>query len=263
MFTDINQRRIPKRRDWFNNSYVFYFLILALFLIVRFFPISKDIIPFDLIWFIILGGFFISIGLNLYEWKFWHIKWRNFASNMGLLYESYEPKQAFMFKWPRISGIYHGNPILIERFTRGHGRSTRNYTLINISLRDSISEVMEISSRSWTSGIRRSISREKSELHYIKLGDELFDKRLEVKNSSDPLVRNVLAAYNIRQGLIEIAPQAKDMKIIIEGRELHYEERSNIMDKDYLVAVVNTLIEIAGYVERYGTKVRMDNSNEG
>lgn len=252
MITDLIQRRVSKRRDRFNPIYLLYILIFVPALLDLFFPEIDGFLGGDLYLFYVILIFGFSLGISFFQWRAWHNRWRNFATDMGLTYQSYKSKQAFLFQWPRIEGTYQGHSLVIERFTKGSGRYKKIYTLIHMSLRDPLSETVEIVPKSLSSGIRRSMAGKDAGLEYVQVGDEVFDRKLEVKSSSAQFVRNVLSSHNTKQGILEIRSQTRDLKIRVQGQELYYQERSNIMDMNYLLDVLNTLVDFLGYIDRYG-----------
>ena len=252
MITDLVQRKVSKRRDRFNPAYLLYFFIFAPLILGEFFPevvgyIGEDVYIW-ILFFIILA---LSLGINFFQWRAWHNRWREFAHNMGLQYHSYKSKQAFIFQWPRIDGVYQGHPLRIERFTKGSGRYKKIYTMIVLGFQESVADSLTITSKRWSSGLRRSLARKDDGLEYVELGDELFDRKLEIRASSAQFAQNVLAAHNVKQGLREIQQQTRDLIIRTQGNELYFQERSNIMDMEYLSDLISTLSELMGYIERY------------
>jgi hypothetical protein len=253
MITDLVQRRISKRKDRFNPAYLLYLFIFVPLLLGVFFPQVDVYLGEDVyLWILIIIILVLSLGINAFQWRAWHNRWREFAAQMGLQYQSYKSKQAFLFQWPRIDGTYHGNALQIERFTKGSGRYKKIYTSISMHFRDPVSNSLVVIPKRLTSGLRRSLARDNADLEFIEIGDELFDRKVEVKASSMQFARDVLSSHQIQQGLVEIRGQTRDLEIQVKGTELNYQERSNIMDLQYLTDVLNFLAEFMGYIERSG-----------
>jgi len=252
MITDLVQRRVPKRKDRFNLSYIFYGIVLVLPFLDIFFP-SFGLLAGDLAFITyILIIMIVSLGVSIFQWRAWHITWRKFAADLGLTCLTYKPKGFTILQWPRIEGIFHGNSLSIKRFTKGSGRYKKIYTSIWIGLREPISESLEITPRRWSSGIKMSLVQRNSEFQYVEVNDDVVDRKLIIKSTAEHFARNSISAQGLKQGLVEIAPQARNMLISIRGKELKYQERSNIMDRDYLLSLLDVLTELAGYAERYG-----------
>jgi hypothetical protein len=144
----------------------------------------------------------LSLGINYLQWRAWHNRWREFALNLGLQYERYKSKRALIFQWARIQGTYQGYALRIGRFTKGSGRYKKIYTMIALGVQNPVSESMKILPKRWSSGLRHSLTRKDDGLENVELGDELFDRKFEVKASSAQFAQNVLAALNIKQGLL-------------------------------------------------------------
>jgi hypothetical protein len=253
MITDLVQRKISKRRDRFNPAYLLYLFIFAPLLLGVFFPEVDRYLGEDIyLWILIIVILILSLGINYIQWQAWHNRWREFAAKMGLQFQSYKSKQAFIFQWPRIDGTYKGYSLQIERFTKGSGRYKKIYTSIVMNFREPVSGSLTIIPKRLSSGLRRSLGRGNADLEFVELGDELFDRKVEVKASSSQFARQVLSSHHIQQGLLEIRGQTRDLRIQAQGTELYYQERSNIMDMDYLTDVIITLAELMGYIERSG-----------
>lgn len=253
MVTDLIQRRIPKRKDRFDLVYGIWIIVLALPILDLLLP-NIHLISGEDSWFIF---YFVLVmlallGVNLYKWRTWHNTWGDFASEMGLSCVGYKPNQFSFLEWPRIEGSYQGYDLLIKRFTRGSGKYKKIYTSVNIDLRNQVSESLGIMPRKWTLGIRKWLPLANNAALDVHLGDDLFDRKFVLTSSAEHFARNVLSSYGLKQGLVEIKRQAKDFKLDVQGSGIYYQEQSSILDKDYLSALINTFIELAGYVERYG-----------
>jgi len=251
MISDSSERRIPRRRDRFILVLLKMIFIVIVFS-VPFLGIEIPIIMEYVSRFYIFVILLLVFGANLFLFLSWQYSWRVFAEDKGLVYETPKTKKTLLFHWPRITGVYQGYPVQMERFTRGTGKYKKIYTAITFILNDSFEEGLEISPNSWLFAAKRSMVKGDGELQYMSLNDDVFDKKLEIKSTDEQFARSVLSSNTIRQELREIRSQASDIKIKIEGRKLYYHERSNIIDRAYLSTVFNTLRELVRSVERYG-----------
>lgn len=251
MITDLEQRRIPKRRDRFNLELVIVGTSIAILFVIWFYP--EKIYP-------IFGGFFngfiiILLGLSilggLYQLLSWRTAWEHIAEQSDLTYELYKPKQSLIWRWPRISGIYKGRAMRMERFMRGSGKYAKNFTQISIGLNGDPNNWLEITPKNRSSRLRKTLSFKKKQLEVFPIDDEIFDNKLEVRSQPDDFARMMLASLNLRQALLELRAQAPNLKLAAQADVIYYHEQSTIKDAEYLQAVLDLLVEFAGYVERY------------
>ena len=247
---DFTQRRIPKRKDRINLIWIVSAAAAA-------FPLAGLLIPrigrllFDqLLTYYIVGILILFLGVSAYQWWAWGNSWRNFAAENGLFCGMERPHGLALIQWPVIEGTFQGYQIRVERFTRGSGRYKKIYTAIQVALRESASNAMEINKTTWRTGLKNIFSQ--SNLQTIQLDNMELDRKLRVRSNSSTFARSVLASFDVQQRLVEIGAQAPEMSITVQGQELKFSERSSITDGDYLYALLQTLASCAAYVERHG-----------
>jgi len=253
----LSQRRVPRRKDRLIAPIlsVLYIPIIfgVAFLVVKI-PLG-DIIPSEYVsWFYLAIVVLVIFALNFGQHKAWQHVWQVFSEENGLKYETEKPalKALTLFHWPRITGVFQGFPITIYHFTQGSGKYKKIYTAITLAFNSHLEDGLEISSKGWLSGVKNLIAKNDSGYQNVSLDDEALERKIVVKSTQDRFARSVLSAYSIKQGLLEIESQSPDIKIIIKDKSIYYQERSNIMDRGYMLAVINVLREIASSVERYG-----------
>jgi len=164
-------------------------------------------------------------------------------------FQLYKSKGIQIFKWPRITGIYNGRQMKMERVSMGLGRREEIFTTIICTLKKVTTEIVIITPQSWHLSSKMN-DHHYSNLELTRLGNEKLDKLLRIKSSRDQIVGEIFPSQSLKGGLQELLSQAPDMEIVIQGSELYYRERSNIMDKEYFVALSGFLGEIANCFER-------------
>ena len=250
MITDFPKIRIPRRKDRFFQilgsapKYLYQLPVFLFFVLIILGEINEI-----LVWTIISIVVFSISGIVFSERKIWQKKWSDLAKEIGLEFQLYKSERIQIYKWPRIRGIYQGRQIKMERYLFGRGRREEILTTIICNLNKVAKEIVIITPKSW------HISSKMNDHHYsdlilTRLGDKKLDDLLRIKSSNDQYVGEILSSQSIKKGLQELISQAPDMEIVIQGRDLYYHERSNIMDKEYFVALFAFLGEIANCVER-------------
>lgn len=250
MIPDFPKVRIPGRKDRFFQilgsapKYLYQLPVFLFFVLIILGEIHEI-----LVWTILLMLVIIISGIVFSERKIWQKKWRDFAEETGLEFQLYRSERIQIYKWPRITGIYQGRRMKMERYLFGRGRREEILTTIIFNLKKIAKEIMIITPKSWHSSSKMN-DHHYSDLVLTRLGDKKLDDLLRIKSSSDQFVGEILSSQSIKRGLQELISQAPDMEIVIQGRDLYYHERSNIMDKEYFVALSTFLGEIANCVER-------------
>ena len=254
MITPLAERRIPKRKDRFNTTIVLSLLYLLVFTFpfwIGLIPGMEPIIIDRIALYIVVVFLLLGIGSNLFIWWRWRTKWEEIAAPLGLTVESYRPSTMSIFPWYRISGVYRGYPITIERFTRGSGRRRKIFTSISLALDESSGERLLLKSQSFFHKFSSVFQQQDPNLQEITLGYEEIDKHIRILSTSEYYAKSSLASHSIQQGLIELVPQAPDMQIDILSKGVHYQERTPITDDEYMLAVITLLADLTDYARRY------------
>ena len=178
--------------------------------------------------FIILSGF-ISLGVRWIQSRTWDA----FADEMG-----FQTEQKNWFSIPKIHGTYRGHRITMADSTEKTGRNTVHFTNFILDLNTSSQSSFTIQKRSLT-----HFNRELT-------NDAGVDKKLTVKISSKKLLQQMLKTRRVRQGLLELGERARTRALFLNGKTLHYKERGQISDREYIQAVLNYLIELAKLIQR-------------
>ena len=249
MITDFSIERIPRRKDRFfqifgsTPKYLYQLPTFLIFVFISFGEVNEM-----LVWTILLVVIVIS-GIEFSERKIWQSKWSNFAKGNGLKFQLYKSERFQIFKWPRVMGIYQGRQMKMERYLFGAGRRAEIFTTITFKLNNAANTKMIITPKSWHESSKMN-DHHYSALVLTRLGDEKLDSLLRIKSSNDQYVGEILTSQSLRKGLQELISQVPDMEIVIQDKYLIYRERSNIMDKEYFVALSAFLGEIANRVDR-------------
>lgn len=250
MITELPKKRIPERTDRFFQilegvpKHLYQLPGLLIFVIV----IIGEVYDI-LIWVILFVIVLVISGMIFSERIIWQKKWREFAKETNLEFQLYKSKRIQIFNWPRITGIYKGRQMKMERVSLGLGRREEIFTTIICTLKKVTTEIVIITPQSWHLSSKMN-NHHYSDLELTRLGNEKLDKLLRIKSSRDEIVGELFPSKSMKIGLQELLSQAPDMEIVIQGRELNYRERSNIMDIEYFVALSGFLGEIANYFER-------------
>jgi hypothetical protein len=250
MITDFPKIRISRRKDRFFQilgsapKYLYQLPVFLFFVLIILGEINEI-----LVWTIILIVVIVISGIVFSERKIWQKKWSAFAKETGLEFQLYKSEKFQIYRWPRISGIYQGRQMKMERYLFGIGRREEIFTTIICNLKMVAKEIMIITPKSWHMSSQMN-DHHYSELELTRPGDKKLDNLFRIKSSNDQYVGELLSSQSLKKGLQELITQAPDMEIVIQGRDLYYRERSNIMDKEYFVALSAFLGEIANCVER-------------
>ena len=249
MIENMIQRKVPKRKNDLSflrfMPVVFVLLLFGTVFIFESIGVQSE--------YLFIGFFLIfiplAIGISIVETKAWRDSWREFADGSGFTYEEY--KQSFS-KWARVKGVYRGYSFIVEKFVRGSGKYQKSYTSLKVVLSDKPEGALEISARSFFSGLKKVFNGSRKKLQYIELGDVELDGKLLVKSTSEQFARRKLSSQGIRQGILDIRSQTSSMNLKIMDGEVYYHELSVIVDNEYLLAVLNVLVELAESMKRYG-----------
>ncbi len=237
MFSDDNNRRIPKRKRFsqivFAFIVLFIFIIFAVFFISMYLPTRTGSNLFVILFIFIV--FALSIGWNVYNYQTWKKSWEELAQNSGLTLQ----------KGMVVGGNYRGHPLKLDTFTRGFGRNKRHYTRIHVMLLDPLNGSLEFQKAGLWNKLRKGLGSSSPEAAYVEMGDEAFDRHLLIKSTPPSLAARTLSSFTLRQGLTEAAEQAYEFSIEINETALLYSERNRIRDIEYLRALLDLLVELA------------------
>jgi hypothetical protein len=252
MINSFSERRIPKRKDHFNLLILLYGILVVLPLGIIFIPgffryVEEYLSILFVFYFLVVG-----LGSTMYSWWRWRSKWEETANLLNLTYDTYKPHGLTLLPWPRISGSLRGCQVKVERFTKGSGRYKKIYTSIVLNFAEPLKEQIALSPRGLMSNIGEMFKGQNQELPEISTGNDDFDPAWLIKATSDYFAKSVFSSHAIRQGLLELKPQARDLSITIVARQLYFHERSSMTDPEYLAAVTNLLLDMADYARRYG-----------
>lgn len=248
MIDNMVQRKVPKRKNAFAVlkfiPVLMVFVVVGVLFFFDYIGIQENYV-FIIFLLIVIP---ISLGVSFLETKNWKNTWRAFAERSGFTYEEY---QQALSKWARVKGSYRGHPFMVEKFVRGSGKYKKAYTSIKIALREKPAGALEISAHSLFSGLAKAVYSSKNNLQYVELNDVELDSELVIKSTSEQFARNALSSMGVRQGLTDIRSQTPSMQLKLDGGELYYHELSVIVDGEYLMAVLNFLIELVESAGRY------------
>lgn len=250
MFTSDLSRRIPKKT--IAARYIFS-LGMIVFLIIIFFS-SVYIQSFDssgLFFLLTLGFLGIALGFAWYDHAALKNKWKELTQQLGLTY-SEERKGASLISLPVIKGTYKAHPVKFDTFVRGHGKYRRYYTEIQVLLTTPlITQGLKIERATWFNRIGKAVgSKTSNGRTVVETIDPELNRRVIIQSRPETFASQVLASASLQQGLEELAQQAWEMSLTIEQNALWYFERERIRDTEYLQAVLDLLVELAGQAER-------------
>ena len=259
MITSLADRRIPKRKDRYTSVIALTLISLVILTFPfwgRFLPGVDEFVVNQIATYLIIVFFIIGMGTNVYVWWRLQSKWEALATQIGLNVESYKPNSLTFLPWPRIIGLYRGHQLKVERFTKYSGRRRKTHTSISLQFEESSQEQLFITPRGFLPRLGDIFKMQDVKLHDVIFGYDEFDRSLAVRSTSDYFAKSVLVSQGIRQGLIELKPQAPDMQLAILSKDVHYQERTSITDTEYMLAVINLLVDITDYAKRYRQQLR-------
>lgn len=238
MFNRDYERVIPRQRINIGNLITQGLLLLFVILFAAQLILGENQLEwlgsFETTVIVLFAVFFVITGLVslVVRWN-QRRRWQSFAEAMG-----FQTEQKTSFSIPKIRGTYRGYRISISDSTEKQGRNTIHYTNFIMELNIPSQSSFTIEKRSITH-IRRELTQ-----------DEEIDKKLTVKTSSNRLLQQILKTRRVRQGLLELGERAGSKALYLNSKTLHYKERGQISDTEYLQAVLSYMIELAKLVER-------------
>ncbi len=248
MIEGVGLHRIPKRREFtVPFGFVFGVLFFFVFHIGMFVVWGKDYEEFrhSNSFLYLLGGIFLSVAIGKYfELLHWRKTWQGIASSLGLNYFEYKSR---WINFPQIKGVYKGVPLSMERTIKRIGSKDISHTTLKLTLEGKSSDVIVVAPLYLVSNIRRSFWGK--ERKYVKLGNEIFDKKFSVRSTSEQAAKYILSSHSVQQGLLDIQSENSTMNVEIYGNELHYFEQEIMMDLNYFQAVIGVLIDVAQRIE--------------
>lgn len=235
-----SSRRIPKRKGkWFG------LLLIPIVLVVFFLPIlypSKfSTVMFD---YFFLAAMVIFLGFGIYNNTLYHKAWRELAERAGL--QSADARTGLFSRAPKLTGTYQGFPVTYQTITRGAGRSRKHYLQLMVSLNQPSGAALQITKQSIFSKAGNLINPESDS---TSMYDEI-NRLFAIKGEGKPVFERALAYASLRQGFAELHGTAFSLKLNINSMELFYEERGQINDPKYLLAVLELMVELARVISR-------------
>jgi len=238
MFSNDTERVIPRQRinlaNLFSQGITLLFVILIFVQLFLRAELPEWLEPSQPLILVALVVFFILTGLMsaVVRWNQTR-RWKRLAEELG-----FQTEQKTAFSIPRIRGTYRGYRVAIADSTEKQGRSNIHYTNFMLELNTPSQSSFTIEKRSLTH-MRRELTN-----------DDEIDKKLTVKISSEHLLQQILRSRRLRQGLLELGDRAQTKSLYMDGKTLHYKERGQISDREYMQAVLGYIIELAKLIER-------------
>lgn len=238
MFSPDTERVIPRPRIKF-ASLILQTLFVVLFILVLVWVIFEpdrfrqigNVESFIL--YIFLAFFILTALVGLVNRWNQQRMWKIFAEEMG-----FQVEQKNRFTTPVIKGTYRGHPVTIKASVERQGRNQIHYTNFMVQLNNPHRSTFTIKKRRLT-----HLKREPT-------GDGEIDRKLTIKISSDRLLQQILKSHRLRQGLLELGERARTRDLFFNGKTLHYKERGQITDLEYMRAVIGYMIEMTKLIER-------------
>lgn len=240
MFSEENERIIPRKRP--NYAQIFlqaFFIIAALVILIGPF-FSSPLLDKFFSWgdnvFLVLIFLFIVPSAAVAWFESWRVRrnWSDLAENMGFTYEPKTNKKNIM-----LSGRYRSHRFEITQYAERQGRSQAHYTLFTVPLNSEVTTTLTIRSKNLTDFNRDAT------------GDAEIDRKLTVSTSSMPLLQNLLRTRRIRLGLLQLRDGSRKLQLSMDKVTLRVAVPGRIANQEYLRAVLTYLVEFAGAVERF------------
>lgn len=240
MFSENNERIIPRRRPNFAQIFLqaFYILVVLVIVIGPFFPSS--LLDRFFSWgdnvFLVLIVLFIIPTAGVAWFESWNLRrnWSDMAENMGFTLEPKTDKKNIT-----LSGRYRSHSFEITQYTQRRGRSQVHYTLVTVPLNSEVSTTLAVRNKNLT-----DFNREGT-------GDADIDRKLTVSTNSKPLLQNLLRTRRIRLGLLQLRDGNRKLQLAMDKTTLRLTLTSRVSNQEYLRAVLTYLVEFAGAVERF------------
>ncbi len=240
MFPTDAERIIPRRRGSLGQFIMRGFQVILVLLFLAYFAFA-EIFPefFEQFPRLIETGLWIPIIVIpilfvIYTRWSHHRKWAALADEMGLTLEQ-KKRGAF----PTIMGTYRAHRVEISKHVEGGGQQQVSFTDILVNLNFETRETLTIQSKKIT-----DLNREKT-------GIEEIDKKLTVVSSSKRLVQRVLNTRRLCLGLLQLGENSRTRRLMLNGKTLHYRERGDIGDKEYLRAALVFLVDLSNVIEGF------------
>ncbi|MFH1125817.1 MAG: DUF3137 domain-containing protein [Candidatus Altiarchaeota archaeon] len=151
------------------------------------------------------------------------------------------------FRSPRVSGNYRNRNLLIEVYRehhhhQHHGRSSTSsteYTKIQVNHTATLPLEMEVYPGTFFSAIGKKLG-----MQDIQTGNPEFDKVFVVKGSDESVVRQILD-LELQAKLLKLRASVHVYPSMVYSRMIGL-----VSDKDFLLNIVNAMVDIADKLER-------------
>lgn len=240
MFTEDNERIIPRKR--LNFSQIFlqgFFIVVALVIVIG--PLfSSPLVDKFFEWgdnvFLVLIVLFILPSALVAWFENWKIQrnWSALAENMGFTFEPKANK-----KNVTLSGRLRSHRFEITQYTERRGRSQVHHTIFTVPLNNEISTTLSIRNKNLT------------DFNSEGTGDADIDRKLVVSTTSKKLLNNLLRNRRIRLGLLQLRDGNRKIQLSANKTAIQLDLSSRIANQEYLRAVLGYLVELAGAIERF------------
>lgn len=240
MFSDDSERIIPKKRPNYGQILIQVFIVLIFLAYLAapllFYEQLNRYPQVENIW---LPALFIGLLVVILAaaWlEGWTLRrnWAAFAEEMGFRYKPPERGSK-----PAIQGSYRSHRFEIIQTTVKRGRNQTHYTNFILPLNNTVSISLKIQPKRMT-----HFNRELT-------GDADIDRKLTFSTNSKKLIENLLRTRRIRLGMLQLRERNRRMQLGMDKTTLQLTLVGRISNREYLLAVLVYLAELASAIERF------------
>ncbi len=240
MFSDDTERIIPRKRPNYTQIAIQVVIILMLFSYLAVPLLLSEQIDrnpqIEAIWLpaVFIGTMVAILGATWLETWLLRRTWAALAEDMGFRYSP--PLKGSK---PTIQGSYRSHRFEITQTTVKQGRNQTHYTNFAIPLNGTVSTTFKVQAKRLTH-FNRDVT-----------GDDEIDRKLTISTNSKKLLENLLRTQRIRLGLLQLRDGNRRLQLTMDKTTLYYTMLGRITDREYLVAVLAFLVQLAGATERF------------
>lgn len=205
-----------------------------------------------LILILVLSPFPLVIGITVYIQKQRKKKFQEIAVLLNLQFQ--EKKTADLpaipglsllmnfvdtFEW-ELLGKYNDHEVNLHLITRGSGKSSKVYTIVEVFFEEAFDYEMQI----YKEQFYHFIGKKLFGVQDIQVGDEKLDKELLIKGKNEHAIKDLITDRNIKEKILELF--ALYPEITIEDSRIIYDAMGVKSNPNMIKDLLEKMTELAG-----------------
>jgi len=164
--------------------------------------------------------------------------WDQLARRTGL---TFIPGRLFLpQRYPVVEGTYNGTPLKLTWWSRYRDNGTSNFTVITRPV--NLDSNFHFSPANIFSKLGQAIG-----LHDVEIGDDTFDRKIDIRCNSDALVAQLLDDPEIRRRILELS---RWYELKLEQQTLTLRFNGVVRDVDRLIQAFDLTSDLASRLDQ-------------